>query len=253
MLVLRQAPLSSITLNIYMKGKESKKIKLLKVGFILSNKNEKLVSSNKSQVKMDGKAQAKEIDQNELKLQQQNSSDVGIQQEPPCGPINRLIDFSAGVDFPVGLTPNFQEFRFIYNANELRYIIEDCEQTLQTECGPVTVPLFQVRVVGCIPWLTSAQVTGQCGGLEPDTGGCPPVFDNSNYAHASISGTVCVDTIIGCCTTMPTNLPSLDCINVTLSGVQLYDGVFAGQCGRNTLSNGYFVSGTFQLPSITCP
>lgn len=76
--------------------------------------------------------------------------------------------------------------KFIYNPNCLTCTVKSCLYTVP--CG-VTVTLYNVEVVGCIPFAFSAQnaITGACG---KDA--------NNKTVDICCRGSVCVDRVICC-------------------------------------------------------
>ncbi|WP_079504155.1 hypothetical protein [Mesobacillus jeotgali] len=173
--------------------------------------------------------------------------------DPPCGPVNRNVNFCCEVEIPEGFMGVIDDIRLIYNTNQLRAHIEECDKTVDTDCGPVTVPLYQVRVTGCIPFIGSVSVIGDCGGLET-TGNdpaCPPALDNSGLGRISCSGKVCVDHVIGCSTTLPTTLPALNCDTIPVTGYGVFNNNRPGVvCGLQIICRSIIFAGTFQLPAI---
>nr|WP_251027671.1 hypothetical protein [Bacillus sp. ISL-41] len=172
-----------------------------------------------------------------------------------CEPVNRNVNFCCEVEIPEGFLGVIDDIRLIYNTNQLRAHVEECEQTVETDCGPVTVPLYQVRVTGCIPFIGSSSIIGDCGGLNTieNDPACPPTFDDSGLGRISCSGKVCVDHVIGCCTTPPTTLPTLDCDTITVTGYGVFNGFRpVVVCGNQIVCRSIIFAGTFQLPTFTC-
>lgn len=174
--------------------------------------------------------------------------------DPQCGPVNRNVSFCCEAEIPEGFMGVVDDIRLIYNTNQLRTYIEECDKTVDTDCGPVTVPLYQVKVTGCIPFIGSVSVIGDCGGLET-TGNdpaCQPALDNSGLGRISCSGKVCVDHVIGCSATPPTTLPDLNCDTISVAAYGVFNNNRPGAvCGLQIICRSIIFAGAFQLPAIS--
>lgn len=125
-----------------------------------------------------------------------DSPEVAILTDPACGPVNRNVTFCAAVNLPgnfVPVTPIIP--RIIYDLSCLRCIVEECTTTVTVGTTNCPVTLFNVRVVGCIPFIVNIPVL-----FAPGPGGtCVIPFSNTpseRTVSACANGSVCVNNVI---------------------------------------------------------
>lgn len=111
------------------------------------------------------------------------------------------VPFCCSTTIPEGFTPpdlcdSGTIRRLIYRVDCLKCIKEKCERTVETPCGPTTLRGFQVKIVGCIPFMASLfPVTGDCGGKFNAYG---MLVNDDKKVNVCCHGCVCVDKNICC-------------------------------------------------------
>ncbi|PGO56274.1 ABC transporter permease [Bacillus cereus] len=108
--------------------------------------------------------------------------------------INTKIPFCCTVNTPHGFQYIANETpKIAYNLDCVSVIEEKCKKTIQVDgCGPVEVTLNLLKVVGCIPYIANATVTGDCGSNSE----CDP--HGKHHIHVCCSGSICVDNVLKC-------------------------------------------------------
>lgn len=107
--------------------------------------------------------------------------------------------------------------RLIYTLDCLNYIFEKCKLSFETQFGKITIPGHQVKIVGCIPFMTSLfPVMGDCGGRYDANDN--PIKCDSKVAICC-QGYVCVNENIGCILDKEypskKRCPDFDCVSIT--------------------------------------
>lgn len=166
----------------------------------------------------------------------------------PCPPMpNRTTNFCCIIDIPSNLNITaFDAARITYNLDCLQCVVEPCTTTA-TVCGcPITLTVFNVKIVGCIPFLINAFITSAaCTRVRNDF-----PRDASLCCHDS----VCVNNVIctrcseaeanAACNIIREKLTNCTCVNATINplrplGCSNFPGVIKGIA----------VSGFFTLPN----
>lgn len=176
------------------------------------------------------------------------SDDAVVAAIPPCAancPANRRVDFCCILDVPgnLGIIP--ADFvRMIFSTDCLRCVVEPCSSTT-TVCGcPFNLTLYNVKIVGCIPFLINHAVNStECFSS--------PLFLSDLCCHDS----VCVDNVIctkcneadanAACDIIRGKLASCRCTTVTFNPVT--------NINCNGVLKGLQVSGFFTLPNCNPP
>lgn len=159
---------------------------------------------------------------------------------PGC-PSNRRVDFCCILNVPgnLGIVP--QDFlRVLFSTDCLRCVVEPCSANV-TVCGcPIPVTLYNVRIVGCIPFLINHAVNStEC-------------FSNPNFLmDLCCSDSVCVNNVIctrcnqadanAACERIRQKLTNCNCTTVTFNPVT--------NLNCNGVLKGLQVSGFFTLPN----
>lgn len=169
---------------------------------------------------------------------------------PQCGspcppPPNRRVNFCCILDIPsnLGLIPA-DFLRMVYSTDCLRCVVEPCT-TSTTVCNcPVTVTVYNVKIVGCIPFL----VNHAFGSTE--------CFSNPDFLmDLCCHDSVCVDNIIctkcnqadadAACNIIRNKFSTCSCTPVTFNAVT---NLFC-----NNILKGLQISGFFTLPNCSTP
>jgi len=184
-----------------------------------------------------------------------------------CPDCNRIVPYccttTVPANFPLGPT-TFNIRRLVYDPTCLACIVTECSTTVTVDdCPPVTIPLFEVRIKGCIPFTASAEytATGRCGGVS-NTDGTPNPNHQNQIFNVCCQGCVCVDRVICLKATSDTaqaicdalNAPGgFNCTNVTAT---LFVNTFpckptGGTCPGTSGAQNVTFCGDFMLPA--CP
>ncbi|MGZ9644659.1 hypothetical protein [Bacillus cereus] len=143
------------------------------------------------------------------------------------------LEFCCSIDIPENFKPDLNSINFIYNLNCLQTITELCKICVDTTCGPVYADIYKTKVIGCIPYIISIKISGQCGGkLDYDSTNCTATIKDpdNKEAYLCCKGNICVDQIIQCTTEYPQPI-TLNCKNVELTQFQ------AGNAAVNICDN----------------
>lgn len=153
-----------------------------------------------------------EYEENELDLR---TCDIKFPPGTYPSDSKKPITFCCNINVPNNFKIDWKNTRFVYDINCLNIFVKQQIICCDTNCGPVNIPVFTVVVAGCIPYLLSMDVCAPCGGLIISDGDCNVHTDTKREASICCKGSICVDQIIDCSTTLPT-LPVLTCDNVKL-------------------------------------
>ncbi|HHY42197.1 MAG TPA: hypothetical protein GX514_05050 [Thermoanaerobacterales bacterium] len=109
-------------------------------------------------------------------------------------PCNRIVRFNCIENIPRGLRlDRVRDFRVVYDPTDLRVCVEEAEISVTPPpgCPDLTLTVFAVRVIGCIPVSISVLAfEGRCGvNLVPRR-------DRDNRVALCCHTTVCVDNVI---------------------------------------------------------
>ncbi|MGD6819046.1 hypothetical protein [Metabacillus sp. 84] len=169
--------------------------------------------------------------------------------DSPCGAINLIAADCCRKQIPEGFAVIGPE-RLAYNLNQLRVLNETCVRNVFVEgCGNVEVEFNQLRVVGCIPYVISTVIQGDCGG-EVDSSSlnqCEPFYTNQdNRSHMCCEGKICVDNVL-LCSADEIGDYEINCENVQLTGFNRFITSVFGGCDvlQQCFTNNYFVEFTF--------
>ena len=162
----------------------------------MSNLSEQIaVTLNEEQVKDE---EIKEVAYEEVANEEVESEEVVLLAAPPaCGPVNRNVAFCAAVNLPGRFVPATTPIvpRIIYDLSCLKCIVERCTTNVTVGSTTCPVTLFNVRVVGCIPFIVNVPVL-----FAPGPGGtCVIPFSatpSERTVSACANGSVCVDNVI---------------------------------------------------------
>ncbi len=174
-------------------------------------------------------------------------------------PCSRLANFCCITDIPDGLAirSSASDFRVVYDPRGLRCCVEETNITVTppSGCVDLTIPVFAVRVVGCIPVSISLLAfESRCGvNLVPRP-------SQDNRVALCCSTTVCVDNVIcyrgtraqaeAACAAIRAAISTDPCTNVPL--LSAFARAFTipfGSCADRARVLAF--TGTFQLPD--CP
>lgn len=161
---------------------------------------------------------------------------------PACVAVNRSVPFCAAVNLPgnfVPVTPIIP--RILYDLSCLKCIVENCTTNVTVNGTTCPVTLFNVKVVGCIPFIVNVPLVS-----SPGVGGtCVVPFPNTLSACAN--GSVCVDNVIctkcneadavAACEIVKTKF-NCDCVTVTFN-----------PANPTKVDCAVTVKGTFTLPN----
>lgn len=174
-------------------------------------------------------------------------------------PCNRLANFCCIRSIPDGLTirSSASDFRVVYDPRGLRCCVEETniDVTPPSGCPSLSIPVFVVRIIGCIPVSISLLAfESRCGvNLIPT-----PTQDNR--VALCCSTTICVNNVIcyrgtrteaeAACATIRASIASNPCTNIPLlsASAQIFTVPF-GACADRPRVLAF--TGTFRLPA--CP
>lgn len=172
---------------------------------------------------------------------------------------SRLANFCCIRDIPDGLTisSRITDFRVVYDPRGLRCCVEETNMdvTPPTGCSDLEIPVFAVRVVGCIPVnISLLAFESRCGvNLVPSP-------SQDNRVALCCKTTVCVDNVIcyrgtraqaeAACASIRSSIASNPCTNVPLvsAAAQAFTVPFGACFDRPRV---LAFTGTFRLPA--CP
>lgn len=164
---------------------------------------------------------------------------------------NRRVDFCCAVNFPGKFEPEFDKGkinpRIIYDLSCLKVIVEECctAYPSSTSTNRISVPGYNIRIVGCIPFIVNLPVKNQ---LTDKICARPLALLLEPTVYACCSGSVCVDNVIGkVCSQRQAILASdieLTCRNVEVKNLLATQSNNPNQCA-------VIVTGYFELPTIS--
>ncbi|MFA2556706.1 hypothetical protein ACTFSJ_28560 [Bacillus cereus group sp. MYBK12-2] len=177
---------------------------------------------------------------------------------------NDPIQFCCDLKLPKNSTINPSTLKFVYDTSCLHVVASTQTICCNSDCGPVDITLNSIKIVGCIPYYLSAEITPHkdnslCGGkvdLKDNTcDACIEIEDK--IVAVCCQGNLCVDHTIGC-STQPfesKDIPNLKkCGIITLSSM----GATKKTVMANNINNGktcepqrdcdiYTIIGTLQI------
>ncbi|PFV86972.1 hypothetical protein COL21_29895 [Bacillus thuringiensis] len=176
---------------------------------------------------------------------------------------NGPIQFCCNLNIPNGATVNWDTLRFIYDLTCLNSIVTPNQLCCDSACGPVKFTVFTVKVVGCIPYYVSVDVSfpNACGGTIKIDPACNVTVTPNSTVAICCRGNICVDNVIGCSTEQPT-IPKLTCNDVILTSLGKIQNTGTvidsnGQpCSISNVCNDVSIVGTIninaQIPTEKC-
>lgn len=106
-----------------------------------------------------------------------------------CDYKDHYVDFCCTVNLPEPFQPYYPIYpKIIYDLSCLKVIVEDCCKDIKIGWDKLSVPVYNIRVVGCIPFIVNIPLKHD----SPTT--CVKSYDNT--VSACCSGSVCVDNVI---------------------------------------------------------
>ncbi|SMB81833.1 CryBP1 protein [Desulfonispora thiosulfatigenes DSM 11270] len=158
-------------------------------------------------------------------IKQETNCPVQPQQaEVACDPCERRVGTCCFTTIPAPFTGNLvaDSERLVYDVSCLSCVVRECTVDIDDAlgCPPLgDLDVYQVRIVGCIPYIASKLLqTSACGGQATADGTVP---DGDKRVAISCQGSVCVDNPIcirltreeaqAVCDALNTSLASGDC------------------------------------------
>ncbi|WP_300381733.1 hypothetical protein [Clostridium sp.] len=144
---------------------------------------------------------AAELNEEEIKVALSDESvspEIALLAAPPaCVAVNRSVPFCAAVNLPGKFAPATTPIvpRIIYDLSCLKCIVEKCTTNVTVNGTTCPVTLFNVKVVGCIPFIVNIPVL-----FAPGVGGTCVVPYSATPSERTVSacanGSVCLDNVI---------------------------------------------------------
>lgn len=203
---------------------------------------------------------------NDEKTNQSASSAPSCPPQPivdPCAPCNKTVGACCFTTIPASFgtlaQPLREPLRLVYDVSCLSCVVNECTVAVTNPAGcpgPSQLDVFQVRIVGCIPFMASVDLQTQACGGQSSAGVVAPTGDKK--VSICCQGSVCVDNPIcikgtkceaqAVCDELNVRFRNKDCSVITNRNVRAQ---IANQCSLNSAIKVVELRAEFILPE--CP